>query len=138
MITRCIRPFVVLVVAVLVCACSSSQVVPSSGPRTPTTPDQVKFYDKAPKKYEQLGKVTVSRAEGATWDDRGDATVGFDILKSKAAALGANGLLFTVPEGGKNQRVLAGYHGEYYQVPVEGPEGQRQGVAQAIYVLEEK
>jgi opacity protein-like surface antigen len=124
--------------ALLLSACSSSEVVPSSGPRSPTTAEQVKIYQKAPKKYEKLGVVTVSRAEGATWDERGDATAGFDILKRKAAALGANGLLLTVPEGGEEKRATAGYHGTYYQVPVKGPRGSVEGLAQAIYVLEEK
>lgn len=132
-------PALLLLTALFLSACSSQpEVVPSSGPRSPTSADQVKIYQKAPNRYENLGVVTVSRAEGATWDERGDATVGFDILKRKAAALGANGLLLTVPEGGEEKRVNAGYHGEFYQVPIKGPRGSVEGVGQAIYVLEEK
>src|SRR3954464_15869614 len=121
--TRCIRPLIVLLATMLVSACASKpQVLPSTGPHAPTSPDQIKFYEKAPKKYEKLGQVTVSREEGATWDERGDATTGFDILKRKAAALGANGLLMTEDVG--DHRITAGYHGTYYQVPIEGPQGQ--------------
>ena len=127
-----------ILAAVLLSACSSSEVVPSSGPRSPALAEQVKIYQKAPKRYENLGVVSVTRAEGATWDERGDATAGFDILKRKAAALGANGLLLTVPEGGEEKRATAGYYGTYYQVPVKGPRGSVEGLAQAIYVLEEK
>ena len=137
--TRSFRqPLWTLLAAVLLSACTSSEVVPSSGPRSPTIAEQVKIYQKAPKRYENLGVVSVTRAEGATWDERGDATVGFDILKRKAAALGANGLLLTVPEGGEEKRATAGYHGTYYQVPVKGPRGSVEGLAQAIFVLEEK
>src|SRR5687768_16022525 len=107
--------------AFVVSACSSSpEVVPSSGPRSATSPEQVEIYTKAPDKYEVLGNVTVTGAEGAKWDERGDATEGFEALKRKAAARGANGLLLKVGEGDYDQLVLAGYKGEYYQVPVKG------------------
>ena len=72
---------------------SKPEIVPSSGPRTPTSASQVKIYEKQPKKYEMLGTVTVTREEGAKWDEKGDANAAFDTAKSKAAALGANGLL---------------------------------------------
>ena len=121
--------------AFVVSACSSSpEVVPSSGPRSATSPEQVEIYAKAPDKYEVLGNVTVTGAEGAKWDERGDATEGFEALKRKAAARGANGLLLKVGEGDYDQLVLAGYKGEYYQVPVKG--NPPTAVVEAIYVLE--
>ena len=139
MSTRCSHIPLLLLAALFFSACSSQpEVVPSAGPRSPTSANQVKIYQKAPKKFENLGVVSVSRAEGATWDERGDAIAGFDILKRKAAALGANGLLLTVPEGGEEKRATAGYYGTFYQVPVKGPRGSVEGLAQAIYVLEEK
>jgi hypothetical protein len=70
------------------------------------------------------------------WDERGDADAGFDRLKADAAARGANGLLLQAPAGAADARVLAGYKGDYYQVPLQTKP--RAAVAQAIYVLEEK
>ena len=116
---------------------SKPEIVPSSGPRTPTSAMQVKIYEKAPKKYEMLGTVTVTREEGARWDEKGDANAAFDTAKSKAAALGANGLLLSAAAGEFEYRATAGYHGKFYQVPVRGRQGAAVGVMQAIYVLEE-
>ena len=92
---------------------SEPKVVPSQGPRQPTTVEQVKIYDKAPQKYEVLGKVTVNRAEGAMWDNRAEANAAFDNARKKAAALGANGLLVHAEPGEFNARVNAGYHGTF-------------------------
>jgi hypothetical protein len=129
----------ILSAALLLSACASKpEVVPSSGPRPPTSPDQVQIYQKEPKRYEKLGAVSVSRNEGASWDDRGDATAGFDILKRKAAALGANGLLLiAADEAANSKRITAGYHGNYYEIPVSRTTPPY-GLAQAIYVLSEK
>jgi hypothetical protein len=116
---------------------SKPEVVASSGPRPPTSATQVKIYEKQPKKYEMLGTVTVTRAEGAKWDERGDANAAFDTAKSKAAALGANGLLLSAAPGEHEYHATAGYNGKFYQVPVRGGKGAAIGVMQAIYVLEE-
>ena len=116
---------------------SKPEIVPSSGPRSPTSASQVTLYEKQPKKYEVLGSVTVSRAEGARWDEKGDANAAFDAAKAKAAALGANGLLMAANSGEYTYLATAGYHGKFYQVPVRGRQGAAVGVMQAIYVLEE-
>jgi hypothetical protein len=130
--------FPIVTMAFLLSACASKpEILPSSGPHSPTTADQVEIYQKEPKRYEKLGGVSVSRDEGAVWDDRGDATVGFDLLKRKAAALGANGLLLKAEEGkDEHRKILAGYHGEYYQVPVSTSTPPH-GMAQAIFVRAE-
>ena len=139
MIIRYASLAAVVSAAMLLSACSSTpEVVPSSGPRAATSAEQVRIYEKEPKRYEKLGQVTVSRNEGVSWSDRGDATAGFDLLKKKAAALGANGLLLKVDDPKDNKRrVLAGYHDEFYQVPVSDTEPP-QGMAQAIYDLSEE
>ena len=156
--------YALFLLAVIVSGCSSGpEILPSSGPHPATSPDQVKLFQKAPKQYEQLGMVSVSADEGARWDERGDATVGFDILKRKAAALGANGLLLAHDDSGTagagaggtsgtggsrgtgstgdsadgaRRLILAGYHGEYYQIPVA--DNPKRGFAQAIFVHKEK
>jgi len=135
-----IRLVVVVVLgAMFLSACATSEIVPVSGPRAAMPVEQVKFYQHPPKRYEILGPVTVSREEGATWDERGDATAGFDILRKKAAALGANGLLLQTDKGDDYKKVLAGYHGEYYQVPVSGSgTSSPKALARAIYVIDEE
>ena len=66
----------------------------------------------------KLGGISVSRDEGATWDDKGDATVGIDLLKKKAAALGANVLY--IPPGEK-----ARYHAAAVFASNDAREGPR-------------
>lgn len=128
----------VSLILLLASGCASKpEVVASSGPRNPTSTDQVKIYQKAPKKYEALGVVSVAPSDRVRWDKRGNADEGFEQLKAQAAARGANGLLLQPEEGsGVNQRILAGYRGEYYEVPVRVEP--RAAVAQAIWVLDEK
>lgn len=125
-----------LVSALLLLAvgCAEPKVVPSSGPRPPLKASDVSFYEKQPLKYEILGTVTVSSAEGAKWDDRGDANAAFDALKAKAAAMGANGVLLLVDDSERDRSATAGYHGKFYHVPLKGQPPT--AIAKAIYVLE--
>jgi len=113
--------------------CGSTVMPPTS--HDPTSPDQVKIYQKAPNKYEGLGTVTVPIGADVRWDEKGDADAGFQKLRAAAAERGANGLLLTAPDGATNAVVTAGYKGTYYQVPVQmNPKG---AVAQAIWVVKE-
>jgi hypothetical protein len=116
---------------------SDPKIVPSSGTRPPSSKGQVKIYEKEPERYELLGTVTVTRAEGAKWDQRGNADAAFDAALAKAAALGANGLLLSAKPGESEYHATAGYHGKFYQVPVRGKKGDAVGVMQAIYVVKE-
>lgn len=122
-------------VAAMVAGCASHEVVPSTGPRKPTMAAAVRLYQKYPKRYEELGMVTLAVAPDMKWDANGDATAGFDALKAKAAALGANGLLLTVDAASYEYKVTAGCQGEFYQVPMRREP--KTAVAQAIFVLEE-
>jgi hypothetical protein len=137
-VSSCVIVLLTSCTLALASGCASKpEVVASSGPRKATTPDQVKIYQKAPKKYEALGTVTVAPSDRVRWDERGNADEGFEQFKSQVAARGANGLLLEAPEGsGARRRILAAYKGEYYQVPVR--DEPRSAVAQAIWVLEEK
>src|SRR5687767_12486072 len=123
-----------MALAVIVTGCAS-EVVPSSGPRPPTDPSSVTIYQKEPQRYEILGPVAVPVGGDVRWDNRGDAAAGFDRLKSQAAAIGANGILL-VGDDPQMTKVLAGYKGAYYQVPVR-PGKPDAAVARAIYVLKE-
>lgn len=121
---------------ILAGGCQSPEVVAPSGPRAATSPEQVKIYQKQPKKYEELGVIEVPIGGDVRWDERAHAKGGFDQLKQRAAALGANGLLLQVPDGKQDFMVVAGDGNDYYQVPMRNEP--RRAVAQAIYVLKEK
>jgi hypothetical protein len=138
--SRSVGLIVVLgVVAAIIGGCAKAEVVPTTGPHSPTTPDKVVMYQKPPKKkYEVLGTVEVTRAEGAKWDQNGDATRGFEQLRSKAAAMGANGLLLEADKGTYDLLVTAGDNGTFYQIPVRNKGGSPTAIATAIYVHEEK
>jgi hypothetical protein len=128
------RTCLVLPVALLLLGCGSHEVQPT-GPRQATTPDKVKLYAKPPKKYEPLAIVSVAVTPEMRWDERGESQAGFDALKTKAAALGANGLVFEFEPGTYDFKTTAGYQQNFYQVPMRlSP---RTAMAKAVYVLEE-
>ncbi|MGE5610944.1 MAG: hypothetical protein ACM359_16965 [Bacillota bacterium] len=120
-------------VAFVLAGCASHEVVSSSGPRPPTTPDQVTLYQKHPKRYEQLQLVTLPITPEMKWNERGDANAAFDALKAQAAAVGANGLLLIVNPGEYEYLVTAGYHGTFYQLPMR--RDPKAAVVQAVFVL---
>jgi hypothetical protein len=117
----------------LVAGGCAPEVVPSSGPKPAISADQVMVYQKQPSKYEDMGMISANQSEGARWDERGDANRGFDSLKAKAAERGANGLLLMVDPAESDRIVTAGYHGNFYQVPVRG--NPPTAIAKAIYVI---
>jgi hypothetical protein len=119
----------------LIGGCKSHEVVPSSGTRAPTRPEDVKIYPKYPEKYERLGVVSIPVTPEVRFDERGDANLGFDRLKAAAAARGANGLLLVLDGGGNDALATVGYHGKFYQVPIKSKP--RTAMAEAIFVLEE-
>jgi hypothetical protein len=141
--TRC----VIFVLAVLTivgsvvggvgCTSSSSEANrPEMVPRPPVPPDQVKFYRTPPAKFDVVGLVRVPVTPELRWNERGDATAGFQIMRSKAAAMGANGVLLKVPENEYDRQVTAGYKDDWYTISLRGQPGQATAVAQAIYVYE--
>jgi len=123
------------VAAALFFAGCASEVVPTTGPHAPTSASNIKIYQKAPQKYEKLGLVTVSAEEGAKFDKSGNADVGFNRLKQKASALGANGLLLALDPNQFDRQATAGYQGEFYEVGIKGQPPV--GVAEAIFVHKE-
>ena len=122
-------------VALIIVGCASSEVVPSSGARPPSDPAKVTIYQKEPRRYEIIGNVELPIGGDVKWDERGEANIAFDRLKSQAAAKGANGILL-VGDNPQMTKVLAGYKGTNYQIPV------RYGkpdyvVAKAVYVIDQ-
>jgi hypothetical protein len=134
---RALTPSVVAVFIGLVVVGSgcASEVVPSSGARPPTNPSTVNIYPKEPKKYEKLGVVEVPVGGDVRWDEKGEATAGFEKLKAGAAAVGANGILLNPPPAPGMPSVVAGYKGTFYQVPYRMGTPKVVSV-QAIYVIE--
>jgi hypothetical protein len=116
----------------VLCSCGPT-VVPSSGPHSPTSADDVKIYQKKPSKYEDLGLITLTITPDLAWDTNGDANAAFEQMKQKAAALGANGILLDVDPANYNIFAQAGYHGTFYQVPMKD----KTALNEAIFVLKE-
>jgi hypothetical protein len=114
--------------------CGSTVVPTTSHPAI--TSDKVKIYTDTPKKYEILGTLSVPISADVHWDDKGNADAGFEQLKSAAAAEGANGILLIAPPGTTDVRVVVGYQGTMYQVPLKADP--KTAIVQAIYVVEEK
>ena len=130
-------PALVALVAFVGSGCASPKVVPTTK-HDPTTPSAVQIYQKAPAKdYEILGTVTLKASNKYKWDDRGNADAAYDELKRQAAALGANGLLLDAPDKSSDAHVTAGYHGEFYQIPVKLPRPVT-AIATAIFVHDKK
>lgn len=125
-----------VVLGLMVAGCASSEVVPASGPRSAIQPSLVKIYQTAPKKYEKHGLVEVPVTGEVRWSEKGDATPGFERLKTQAANKGANGILLTIDKKDFTIAVTASHNGTFYQVPIR--ENPRTAVAEAIYVIEEK
>jgi len=112
------------------------EVLPNSGNHPPLMMSQVKIYQTPPKKYEELGNISIPITPEMRFDERGDSTPGYDALLTKAAALGANGVLLEDKTGTQTGAVTVGYKGKFYTVPLTN--NPRTAVAQAIYVLKEK
>ena len=115
---------------------NKAKVLTPTEKRPPATPESVTIYQKQPKKYELLGEVTATREEGARLDNMANANTAFDLLKTKAAALGANGLLIDPEVIQHDARAQVGYHDYFYRVAVRGSPGNATAVGQAIYVLD--
>jgi hypothetical protein len=119
--------------ACLLLGCASKpQVLPTTGTHPPLSMDQVHLYQTPPDKYEILGTVT----DNVRWDESGNATAGFEELLRKAAAMGANGLLFEADPGQFNLLATAGYKGQFYQVPISLKP--KTAIAKAIFVPSQK
>lgn len=99
----------------------------------PTTPDQVQLYQKGPEKYGIIGEVRLELTPDLTWDGRAEVNKVFDLMKAKAAAMGANGLLFEFKDGEYDINATAGYHGAFYGVPIR-LKPTRTAIAKAIRV----
>ena len=125
--------FTVLGMCFWACGCSSEPTVLPAGQHAAVAPEQVRIYQKRPKKYEQLGTVTLQITPEMTWDEKGQANAAMGALQQKAAAMGADGLLLWGEPGTYDILATAGYRGQFYEVPIRRQPPTRTAVAQAIY-----
>jgi len=121
------------VAAVFLAGCEPVVLPPSQ--HAPTSPEQVKLYQKQPAKYENLATIMMPITPEMKWNDRMESVAGIDALKARAAAMGANGVLMTAQPGMFDVMATTGYHGAWYQVPVK--DNPKRAVVQAIFVVSE-
>ena len=76
----------------LLVACASSAVLVGTA-RPAISPEQVKIYLRAPKKYEEVALLEASSKASFSISDQGKMNVVIERLKAEAAKLGANGIL---------------------------------------------
>lgn len=115
--------------------CASEPKDLSGQTLAPTTPDSVTLYQKKPDRYGLVGMIKIPLTPDLTWSERGHADKAFDLMKSKAAAMGANGVLFDVDRSQYDVIATAGYGTSFYQVPI-ALKPQRTIIARAILVTE--
>ena len=101
----------------------------------PVAGTAVNLYQKPPAKYEALGILIVPVTPEMKWDERGESNPGFDELKAKAGAMGANGVLLVGEPGTFDTLAITGYHGTSYRVPMKSQP--KAAVVQAIFVISE-
>jgi hypothetical protein len=127
------RAFAFLSFLMSIAGCQPHRLPPPDQ-RQRSEPAQVKIYTKAPKEYEMLGLV--ESAENLKWSEGSDVTPLVDDLRTRAAELGANGLLLAVdPDEVPNLvRILGRYEKAFYEIPFQTKPTKR-AVAKAIYVM---
>lgn len=94
-----IRLFWFALLTVLLLGCASGSAVVTGTKRPPIAVSDVQLFVKPPAQYEVIGVVRASSESGLT--QQGSTDYAVEELKKQAAALGANGLLFT-SIGGRN------------------------------------
>ena len=116
--------------------CAQPTVLPSQK-HAPSSASAVKIYQKQPMKYEDLGMISLVITPDISWDEKGNTNKAFDMLKDKAAALGANGVLLDMPKDHYDLLASTGYNGTRYDVAMK-MKPEKTAMAHAIFVVEEK
>lgn len=130
-----IKTGILMILASSLLACAP-EIVPTTGPHPATLASQVKIYQKQPSKYEKLGILELPAKPTTNWQESADATPAFTELRTRAAALGANGLLLMDDNPNANDvDVGAKFEGQYYLVPVR--RDTKSVLVQAIWVISE-
>ena len=112
------------------------QVVPSTGPRKPISVEAVVIYQDFPRKFERIGTLEVVITPPLAADTRGHADAMFVELKTRAAKLGADGVLLAVDDLKRfDYLALCGYYSRFYYVSMR--DKPQTAVADAIHVVEQ-
>ncbi len=80
-------------IVLLLAGCASGSTILVGDKRPPLSPDQVKIYLEPPASYDAIAIVKASSDMG--WTEQGSVDYALKELKSQAAKVGANGILFT-------------------------------------------
>jgi len=80
-------------IVLLLAGCTTSDVIMTGDSRPATSPEKIKIYLRAPDKFESIGLITAS--SNATPIRGKNKNRALEELKTKAAQLGANGVLLT-------------------------------------------
>lgn len=123
-----------LVVALAMVLMGCGDTVRPTTKHDPIAPDKVQFLQQPPMVYEKMGLLHVPVGGNVKWDSSADANAGFQAFMTQAGAMGANGVVFTVPASESDTQVTAGYKGVFYVVPIKTTGTKREAVAQAIFI----
>jgi hypothetical protein len=111
-------------------------VVAGSGPREPVPVETVIIYQEFPRKFERLGTLEVVITPSLALNARGHADAMFVELKTRAAKLGADGVLLAIDDLKRfDYLVLAGYYSRFYYVSMR--DKPQTAIAEAIHVVEQ-
>ncbi len=131
--------------AFIVAGCNSASHVVVGTARPPRSPDQVKIYLTAPKRFEEIALLDASSKSSWAVSDQGKMDTAMRRLREEAAKLGANGVLLrgtgeqqaaTVSTGsvtGTSRRSSATAFGTGVAVPIND----KTATGVAIFVVEE-
>src|SRR5690554_5767565 len=90
---RIVRPLLLLLLALALAGCSTSHVLTGT-PRPPIDPSQVRIYHSPPPGgFEEIAILQTSSG-GFTWGEQNKIDAVLRNLRTEAASLGANGVLF--------------------------------------------
>jgi len=127
-----INTLLAVATAALVAGCATGSSIVTGATRPPVPVESVEVYLEPPADYEVIGIVKASSDAG--WTEQGSVNYAIKELKSRAAKLGANGVLLTAT-GSKTSAVVGGYGtGFLYGIPVDAQTVE----GRAIFVKREK
>lgn len=122
---------IVVIISVFLAGCATGSTIITGTKRTPINPSEVKIYLDPPIKFENIGLIEVTSE--VVFSRQAAQDQAMNELKSRAAKIGANGVLLT--NSGSQSSGTIGYfsNGIYYG----GSSDIITAQARAIYVIQE-
>ena len=108
---RSLRILSVPIFVSLLCAYAAAGTIIVGEPRPPISPDRVKVYWDAPRKFDRIAIIT--KGSGGEWifSDSNEVDSAIARIKIEAAKLGANGIILTAIENRSGGGVAIGVGG---------------------------